>query len=177
MVLTWLIIFSSGLLGNLPDETTLYQKHIKRTGKTLNKVWKDQEVMVSELNVSKEILDGKDFIIPELHVIENNKGEFQAFMCLNEAPSKVDMFTYLVLYDSALKITFVEILEYKENYGGEISSKRFLKQFQGSDGDRQLELERDIDGISGATISVKSILWSINDLNENMMNMRAAGII
>ena len=177
MVLTWLIIFSSGLLGNFLDGTTLYDKHLKRTNKTLNKVWEDQDVKVSELKLGTEVLDRVDFTIPELHVIDNDKGEFQAFMCLNEAPSKVDTFTYLVLYDSMLNVLFVEVLEYKENYGGEISSKRFLKQFQGSNGSKELELERDIDGISGATISVKSILWSINDLNENMLKMRAAGII
>jgi Na+-translocating ferredoxin:NAD+ oxidoreductase RnfG subunit len=176
MVLTWLIIFSSGLLGSFLEGQSLYEKHIKRTDKTLNKVYEGQHVNVLALTFEQKTLE-KDFIIPELYTVTNNKEEFQAYMCLNEAPSKVDTFTYLVLYDSMLNVLFVEVLEYKENYGGEISSKRFLKQFQGSNGTKELELEKDLDGISGATISVKSILWSINDLNENMIKMRAMGII
>ncbi len=55
------------------------------------------------------------------------------------------------------RIADCSVLEYHESYGKAIKSKRFLRQFQkaGLRDDRQLD--RRIDGVTGATISVKSI--------------------
>ena len=46
--------------------------------------------------------------------------------------------------------------------GGEIGSKRWLKQFIGINMDESLEFQKDIVGISGATISAKSMTFEIN---------------
>jgi Na+-transporting NADH:ubiquinone oxidoreductase subunit NqrC len=54
-------------------------------------------------------------------------------------------------------------LIYRENYGGEIGSKRWLKQFIG-----MTEPKNYVDGISGATISVNSMKYSINKLIKSL---------
>ena len=63
------------------------------------------------------------------------------------SPSKFDDFDYMVLFDSSDKVKLVRVLIYRENYGGEIGSKRWLKQFIG-----MTEPKNYVDAISGATI-------------------------
>ena len=54
----------------------------------------------------------------------------------------------------------INVLEYREPYGGEIKNSKFLKQFQKARNKttkNKLKLSNQVDGISGATISVNSI--------------------
>ncbi len=55
------------------------------------------------------------------------------------------------------RITNSEVLVYRESRGREVRSKRFLRQFDKATLRDDRELDRRIDGITGATISVKSI--------------------
>lgn len=79
------------------------------------------------------------------------------------SPSKFDDFDYMVLFDSTNKVMLVSVLIYRENYGGEIGSKRWLKQFIG-----MTEPKNYVDAISGATISVNSMKYSINKLIKSL---------
>ena len=79
------------------------------------------------------------------------------------SPSKFDDFDYMVVFDSSNKIKLVRVLIYRENYGGEIGSKRWLKQFIG-----MTEPKTYVDAISGATISVNSMKYSINKLIKSL---------
>ena len=51
----------------------------------------------------------------------------------------------------------IEVLKYRENYGAEICSKRWLKKFINISTNSYTEYNQKIDAISGATISVNSI--------------------
>ena len=53
------------------------------------------------------------------------------FAFIGTAPSKTDTFEYLVVFDQSLIIKKVNVLVYREDYGGEIGSNRWLKQFVG----------------------------------------------
>ena len=53
---------------------------------------------------------------------------------------------------------------YREDHGGEVGSKRWLKQFTGATTSKTLIYQEDIVGISGATISVKSMTNEVNKL-------------
>ena len=75
------------------------------------------------------------------------------------SPSKFENFDYMVLLDKSNKVKLVRILVYRENYGGEIGSNRWLKQFIGMDKPKPF-----VDAISGATISVNSLKYSLNNL-------------
>jgi hypothetical protein len=68
---------------------------------------------------------------------------------------------FLSIYDIKGILKKVKILEYESNYGYEIASSGWLNQFK----DRQvgnLEINGEIDGITGATISVKSLISEVN---------------
>jgi len=79
----------------------------------------------------------------------------------------------LLLFDLNLKIKKVKVLIYRENYGGEISSKRWLSQFIESPEDDSFVYGDNISAISGATISVKSITESINEVMVSLKRLES----
>jgi len=83
---------------------------------------------------------------------------------IDKAPSKTDKFDYLVLFDNDLIIKKAKVLIYREDYGGEIGSKRWLRQFIGKTTYNKLIYKKDIIAISGATISANSMTVAINNL-------------
>ncbi len=83
---------------------------------------------------------------------------------ISKAPSKTDQFDYLVLFDNDLIITKSKVLAYREDYGGEIGSKRWLKQLIGKTQNDKLIYGDNIAVISGATISVRSMTNAVNNL-------------
>lgn len=88
---------------------------------------------------------------------------------IGNAPSKTATFDYLVLFDNNFVITTSKVLIYREEYGGEISSRRWLKQFVGSSPtSKELEYNRNIMPISGATISVRSLTTEMNSLLKSI---------
>ena len=61
------------------------------------------------------------------------------------------------------------MLIYREEYGGEIGSKRWLKQFIGaSSKSEELVYNTDIIPIAGATISVRTMTKAMNDLLKSI---------
>ena len=57
-----------------------------------------------------------------------------------------------------------EIVKYREPYGGQISNKKWLDQFNGKDNSSSYKIGDEISTISGATISVNSITKGIRKL-------------
>ncbi len=54
----------------------------------------------------------------------------------------------------------LEVMTYREPHGDEITDKRFRKQFIGKRADDALALGKDIDAVSGATISSRSAIFA-----------------
>ena len=87
---------------------------------------------------------------------------------VDQAPSKTARFDYLIVFDTALKVKHSKVLIYREEYGGEIGSKRWLKQFIGKTAGDRVNHETNIDGIAGATISVRSMTNAIDSLLQSI---------
>ncbi|MEN8125968.1 MAG: FMN-binding protein [Bacteroidota bacterium] len=96
-----------------------------------------------------------------------NENKLIGYFYYGKAMSKTEEFDFLVVFDKDLIIKKIKILAYREDYGGEISSKRWLKQFVGLT-DGNIEYSKDIKAISGATISAKSMTISVNDLLKSV---------
>ncbi len=84
------------------------------------------------------------------------------------APSKTDTFDYVVIFDQNLIIKKIKILAYREDYGMEIGSKRWLKQFYSLKKTDQVIYGQDIKAISGATISAQSMTNAMNKLMHSI---------
>lgn len=96
---------------------------------------------------------------------------------VDKAPSKTAQFDYLVLFDTNLQIIHTKVLIYREEYGGEIGSTRWLKQFLGMSGKDRVALDSNIDAISGATISVRSMTRSMDKLLQTVGILKAKNLL
>ena len=97
-----------------------------------------------------------------------NASKSLGYVYVNKASSKTAKFDYLVIFNTELEIIHSKVLIYREEYGGEIGSKRWLKQFLGKTGKDRVNHETNIDGISGATISVRSMTNAVDDLLQTI---------
>mgnify|MGYP003624826122 CR=1 FL=1 len=92
---------------------------------------------------------------------ESNLG----YACFASSKGKNDYFDYMVIFDKELVIKKVKVLIYRSTYGGEIMSHSWLKQFIGETNGQEMAMDKDIDGISGATLSAPSITLGVKDLS------------
>ena len=90
------------------------------------------------------------------------------YVFVDQAHSKTAQFDYLVIFNAKLEVINSKVLIYREEYGGEIGSKRWLKQFVGKTGKDRVDHESNIDGISGATISVRSMTKAMDNLLQTI---------
>jgi hypothetical protein len=68
---------------------------------------------------------------------------------------------YAVSLDRAGRVHRVDILQYRESYGGEIRSPSWLAQFVGKSASSPLKVGSDIRNISGATLSSQHVTEGI----------------
>jgi len=108
-------------------------------------------------------------------IVSSNK--VVGFVFLEKAPSKTAEFDYLILLDVTGTIKKSKVLIYREEYGGEIGSTRWLRQFIGKKSGDNLEYKNNIDAISGATISVRSMINATNDVLKTVKNLKENKII
>lgn len=85
--------------------------------------------------------------------------------------------TWLVAVDPSLRLRDVDILVYREPYGGEVAYEAWRRQFRGKGPDAPLAVGRDIQGISGATISVNAVTLAVRRTMADFAVWRAKGLL
>ena len=96
-------------------------------------------------------------------VIEVDKKYHYAL--LDNTIGKTMPITFLVLFNEHQEVIYSSIIKYREAYGGEISGRNWLDQFLGMKQDSLFKHGKEIDGITGATLSVKSFTKGISKLS------------
>lgn len=124
----------------------------------------------SSENFSKQRFFGNFIYYYEIYSNDKAIG----YAILDNVLGKVKPITYLVVFNMDLSISSVDIVKYREQYGGAVENKEWLDQFRLKTLHSDVELNKDVDGISGATISVKSVikgvkrlLFLINNLSDD----------
>ena len=72
--------------------------------------------------------------------------------------------TFLVIVKIDGRIITSEVIKYRDRYGGEVGNKNWLAQFTHFSDTSNFKLGKNIDGISGATISVNSLSKGIQKI-------------
>ena len=72
-----------------------------------------------------------------------------------------EYFDYFILFDKDKTVILVKVFNYQATHGQEVTSKGWLKQFIGHDGKESLQVGKNVDAISGATISVYAITLDV----------------
>ena len=141
----------------------------KKVYKEIKSAFAVEVVTLETIEVSEEInatlpvkITGKN-----LYKIKSDKKTI-GYAFVDKAPSKTDMFDYLILFDNNRIIKKAKVLIYREDYGGEIGSKRWLKQFIGKTSKDKLRYTEDIIAISGATISASAMTKAVSNVIKTM---------
>jgi len=83
---------------------------------------------------------------------------------VDEVVGKHEYIPFALGLDDKGAVKGVEILEYREAYGGQIRDPEWQKQFLGKDASAKLQLGKNIRNISGATLSCKHITDGVKRL-------------
>ncbi len=147
--------------GYLPQYLT------KKMNRHLNKVF-GKEVRYKQMNIADSL--ATDHQIFEITIADKVSGYSVITRALGckiggcDKPStdtiSFEEFFFLTAFDKQKNIKRVRVLEYTSNHGYQIANKGWLKQFEK---DKTFTVGKNIDGISGATISAQSITKGVNE--------------
>ena len=86
------------------------------------------------------------------------------FAILDNVYGKSMPITFLTIFDYTGSIEQVDIIRYREPFGGAVASRNWLDQFIGKNSVDDFKIGKNIDSITGATISVGSVTKGIKKL-------------
>jgi Na+-translocating ferredoxin:NAD+ oxidoreductase RnfG subunit len=104
-------------------------------------------------------------------------GALLGFARVRNVKGKDQPITYLVAVDPADALKDVDILVYREPYGGEVAYEPWRKQFRGKTASAPLQIGKDIKSISGATISSHSVTLGVRQTLAELTAWHSAGKI
>lgn len=137
----------------LPDT-----QDIKEETRTLNEDQKKSIAKQAEIQFDPEF--DKEF---HFYIGQSN-GQITCYVAENTVKGKWGPIHYMLALEPDGKIKDVLILELKEKRGRPVKEARFLSQFFGKTIDSPIKLNKDIKGISGATISSRGMSNGIRKL-------------
>jgi len=135
-----------------------YDKNYRSViNKSITKIFNSHTYKLEEL----KNVDDAFYVIKE-------GGSISGYIVVANAPSKFHQFDYYIIFNKNADILKIEILKYRENYGAEICSKKWLEKFIKIPINDYVEYNRKVDGISGATISVNSVKKDVFNLSNTL---------
>lgn len=137
--------------------------------KEIKSLFNVETYIKESLNVDSEINKKLPIQITETNFFKIMANEaLVGYYYFGQAYGKADYFDFIVIFDKELIVSKVKVVAYRESHGGEVGSKRWLRQFEGVTTNKELKYSDDIAGISGATISVKSMTNEVNKLLKSV---------
>jgi len=160
----------------------------KSVFKILRKVTRMENPQMVPLKIlpsveSKEEIRGKYF-----KIVETNSENGQYYLYIGRVNScraggcsspsgqpienpEYEYFDYFILFDNTATVRVVKVFNYEATHGQEITARGWLKQFSGYSASKSLEVGKNIDAISGATVSVYAITLDVQDKTRLLRKM------
>lgn len=168
-IISILLIF---ILTSVSGQSGIDYDH-KKINKEIEKLWRIAQASIEEISIPDSIKGG-NYIQGKYFVVKDKMDVSQInYMFIGRVNScrvggcsipvdanenfESEYFDYFILYDSARSVQLVRIFNYAATHGHEVSAKGWLRQFNGYDGTDALQVGKNVDAISGATISVYAI--------------------
>jgi FMN-binding domain len=107
----------------------------------------------------------------------SSHGGLLGFAQVRNVKGKDQPITFLVAVDTANALKDVDVLVYREPYGGEVAYEPWRKQFRGKTSSAPLVVGKDIRNVSGATISSHSVTLGVRKALADLTAWHAAGKI
>jgi len=140
-------------------------------------IYAHAKIFVSAEQAQKLIFPNKQFTKTPLLITEDVQDKMQSassvshpfkgdrvwrasdgsYFIVDEVVGKHEMITYAVGISPIGAVQGIEIMEYVESYGYEVADESWRKQFVGKTVEDPIKLKKDIENISGATLSSKHL--------------------
>lgn len=99
------------------------------------------------------------------------------YAAVREVRGKDQPITFLVAVDRSGRTLDVDILVYRESYGGEVAYESWRRQFRGRTAADSIRLGRQIRNISGATISSNAVTLGVRVALEDLATLQRDGAL
>lgn len=145
--------------------------------KVLKRQYKLLDFSMIEISTKENTQKSVD-ILGKYFKLQSNSGKVDTFYvyigrvlscraggCANPIQNNIlfesEYFDYFIVFNSAKTVEAVRVYNYQASHGQEVSAPGWLKQFVGYGGQERLVVGREIDAISGATISADGITMDL----------------
>jgi len=102
-------------------------------------------------------------------------GQTAGYFVTDQVIGKFEKIDYAVALAADGSVRAVRVLKYRESHGHEVAEPGWLAQFAGRTAQDPLKAGRDIDGITGATLSVVHLSEGVRRVTRLVAALRAAG--
>jgi len=89
------------------------------------------------------------------------EGQDLGYAVITEEQGRFMPITFIVKLSAACRVDMVLVMVYRESRGDGVKRQRFLKQFRDKDTSDHLRLNRDLVGVSGATMSSRALAMGV----------------
>ncbi len=100
----------------------------------------------------------------------------KGYVLSTSAMGRFDAFDYFLVFNGSMEVKLIKVAVYRSAHGSAICNKRWLKQFEGYQGG-ELRYGKDVQAVSGATISGESIATDIQRAQQLMVSLKKNKII
>ncbi|MBK8807111.1 MAG: FMN-binding protein [Bacteroidales bacterium] len=80
--------------------------------------------------------------------------------------SGYEFFDYFILYDTSVTVMKVKVFNYQSTHGHEVTAEGWLKQFVGYNQEKSLDVGKEVDAISGATVTVDALTFDVKRVTK-----------
>ncbi len=175
-----LLLFNFFAVNNFEKDVDYNPKSLKNEISRIleNTDCKKEEIIIDKNILNKHFIKGKFFKLSKFdnliaYIYVGRVNSCRASGCSVNRVQTIsednEFFDYYIIFDSSKKVKNVSVFNYEATHGQEITVKGWLKQFIGYEGNNELVVGKNIDAISGATISVHGI---VNDIQEKTFILR-----
>ncbi len=88
-------------------------------------------------------------------------GQDLGYAVITEEQGRFKPITFIVKVSASRRVDMVLVMVYRESRGDGVKRQRFLKQFRDKDTSDHLRLNRDVVGVSGATMSSRALAMGV----------------
>ena len=156
----YVIIFASSLIASIRDDAEEYINSAYGKDVQVNFIkW----LPTQERKIYFEKKARLRFMFDHIYVWEITRSDTMiGIAILDNVLGKSLPITFLSCFNTDGQLIKAHIVKYREDYGYEVGNKHWLNQFIGLGVNSDFIIGKNIDGISGATISVNSVTRGIN---------------
>jgi hypothetical protein len=148
---------------SIAAKATYPEKLIDKAEKLAVKNFRDSEIIKAPIHIDPSVYYNE--LADTVFRLNQKDGELMGYLVISSAMGRFEEFDYMIVYNADLTMTDLRILVYRSEFGYQVSAKGWLKQFLDQPVGTEYTYGQNIDAISGATFSGKSLTDNINRLN------------